>query len=116
MAVIRIKRGTGTTAPSSLKTAELGYAMGTGTQANGGDRLYFGKGDDGSGNATSIVVIGGEYFTGVLAHAAGTLTASAAIITDASNKIDNLKVDNLDLNGNTISSTDTNGNVTLDPN
>jgi len=116
MAVIRIKRGTGTTAPSSLKTAELGYAMGTGTQANGGDRLYFGKGDDGSGNATSIVVIGGEYFTGVLAHAAGTLTASAAIITDASSKIDNLKVDNLDLNGNTISSTDTNGNVTLDPN
>ena len=116
MAVIRIKRGTGTTAPSSLKTAELGYAMGTGTQANGGDRLYFGKGDDGSGNATSIVVIGGEYFTGMLAHAAGTLTASAAIITDASSKIDNLKVDNLDLNGNTISSTDTNGNVTLDPN
>jgi hypothetical protein len=116
MAVIRIKRGTGTTAPSSLKTAELGYAMGTGTQANGGDRLYFGKGDDGSGNATSIVVIGGEYFVNMLDHVAGTLTASSAIITDASNKIDNLKVDNLDLNGNTISSTNTNGNVTLDPN
>jgi len=116
MAVIRIKRGTGTTAPSSLKTAELGYAMGTGTQANGGDRLYFGKGDDGSGNATSIVVIGGEYFVNMLDHVAGTLTASSAIITDASSKIDNLKVDNLDLNGNTISSTNTNGNVTLDPN
>ena len=112
MAVIRIKRGTGTTAPSSLKTAELGYAMGTGTQANGGDRLYFGKGDDGSGNATSIVVIGGEYFVNMLDHVAGTLTASSAIITDASNKIDNLKVDNLDLNGNTISSTSGNINIT----
>jgi len=116
MAVIRIKRGTGTTAPSSLKTAEIGYAMGTGTQANGGDRLYFGKGDDGSGNATSVVVIGGEYFTSMLDHVAGTLTASSAIITDASNKIDVLNVDNVTLNGNTISSTDTNGNLIMDPN
>jgi hypothetical protein len=90
--------------------------MGTGTQANSGDRLFFGKGDDGSGNATSIVVVGGEYFTNMLDHVAGTLTASSAIIVDASSKIDNLKVDNLDLNGNTISSTDTNGNIVLSPN
>jgi len=116
MAVIRIKRGTGTTAPSSLKTAEIGYAMGTGTQANGGDRLYFGKGDDGSGNATSVVVVGGEYFTNMLDHVAGTLTASSAIITDASSKIDVLNVDNLTLNANTISTTNTNGNLVLDPN
>lgn len=116
MAIIRIKRSTGTSAPGSLATAELAYAMGTGTQANGGDRLYFGKGDDGSGNATSIVVIGGEYFTGLLTHTAGTLTADKAIIVDADSKIDNLKVDNLDLNGNTISSTDTNGDIVLDPN
>lgn len=116
MAVIRIKRSTGTSAPGALKTAEIAYAMGTGTQANSGDRLFFGKGDDGSGNATSIVVVGGEYFTNMLDHVAGTLTASSAIIVDASSKIDNLKVDNLDLNGNTISSTDTNGNIVLDPN
>ena len=116
MAVIRIKRGTGTTAPSSLKTAEIGYAMGTGTQANGGDRLYFGKGDDGSGNATSVVVVGGEYFANMLDHVAGTLTASSAIITDASSKIDVLNVDNLTLNANTISTTNTNGNLVLDPN
>ena len=116
MAVIRIKRSTGTSAPGSLKTAEIAYTMGTGTQANAGDRLFFGKGDDGSGNATSIVVVGGEYFTNMLDHVHGTLTASSAIITDTNSKIDNLKVDNLDLNGNTISSTDTNGNVVLDPN
>ena len=116
MAVIRIKRSTGTSVPGSLKTAEIAYAMGTGTQANAGDRLFFGKGDDGSGNATSIVVIGGEYFTNMLDHVAGTLTASSAIIVDADKKIDNLKVDNLDLNGNTISSTDTNGNIVISPN
>ena len=116
MAVIRIKRSTGTSAPGSLKTAEIAYAMGTGTQANGGDRLFFGKGDDGSGNATTIVVVGGEYFTNMLDHVAGTLTASSALIVDASSKLDNLKVDNIDINGNTISSTDTNGNVVLDPN
>ena len=116
MAVIRIKRSTGTSAPGSLKTAEIAYAMGTGTQANAGDRLFFGKGDDGSGNATSIVVVGGEYFTNMLDHVAGTLTASSAIIVDASSKIDNLKVDNIDIDGNTISSTDTNGNIVLSPN
>lgn len=116
MAVIRIKRGTGTTAPSSLKTAEIGYAMGTGTQGNGGDRLYFGKGDDGSGNATSVVVVGGEYFANMLDHVAGTLTASSAIITDASSKIDVLNVDNVTLNGNTISTTNSNGSLVLDPN
>jgi hypothetical protein len=116
MAVIRIKRSTGTSAPGSLKTAEIAYAMGTGTQANAGDRLFFGKGDDGAGNATTVVVIGGEYFTNMLDHVAGTLTASSAIIVGADSKIDNLKVDNIDINGNTISSTDTNGNIVLSPN
>lgn len=117
MAIIRIRRSTGTTAPSSLKTAELAYAMGSpGTQANGGDRLYFGKGDDGSGNATTIEVIGGGYFTGLLDHVHGTLTANSAIIVDGDSKIDQLNVDNITIDGNTISSTDTNGNIVLDPN
>lgn len=116
MAVIRIKRSTGTSAPGSLKTAELAYAMGTGTQADAGDRLFFGKGDDGAGNATSIVVIGGEYFTNMLDHAAGTLTASSAIIVDENSKIDVLNVDNITIDGNTISSTDVDGDIVLDPN
>jgi hypothetical protein len=115
-AIIRIKRSTGTAAPGSLKTGELAYSAGSGTSANFGDRLFFGKGDDGLGNATSIVVIGGEYFANLADHTPGTLTASSAIITDASNKIDVLNVDNITINGNTISSTDTNGNIVLDPN
>jgi hypothetical protein len=114
--IIRIKRSTTASAPGSLKSGELAYSAGVGTQANGGDRLYYGKGDDGSGNATTIEVIGGAYFSNLLDHAHGTLTASSAIIVDADSKIDNLKVDNLDLNGNTISTTNTNGDLVLAPN
>ena len=115
-ATIRIKRSTGVAAPSSLATGEIAYSAGTGTSANLGDRLFFGKGDDGSGVATSIVSIGGEYFANMLDHTPGTLTASSALLVDASSKIDVLNVDNITINGNTISSTDTNGNVILDPN
>ena len=115
-AIIRIKRSTGTSAPGTLKTGELSYSAGVGTSANGGDRLYFGKGDDGNGNATTVEVIGGAYFGNMLDHTAGTLTSSSAIIVDASSKIDNLKVDNIDINGNTISSTDANGNIIISPN
>ena len=103
-AIIRIKRSTGQTAPGSLKTGELAYSAGSGLYNNGGDRLFFGKGDDGSGNSTSVVAIGGEYFANLADHAPGTLTASSAIITDASSKIDVLNVDNITINGNTISS------------
>ena len=115
-AIIRIKRSTGTSAPGSLKTGELAYSAGTGLYNNGGDRLFFGKGDDGNGIATSVVAIGGEYFANLADHSPGTLTSSSAIVTDASNKIDVLNVDNITINGNTISSTDTNGNIILDPN
>ena len=49
-------------------------------------------------------------------HTAGTLTASSAIIVDANSKIDVLNVDNLTLNGNAITSTNTNGDITITPN
>ena len=40
---IRIKRSTGTSAPSSLKFGELGVTLsGGGTQGNSGDRLFVG--------------------------------------------------------------------------
>lgn len=48
--------------------------------------------------------------------APGTLTASKALVVDASKKIDDLLVDNLELNGNTLSSTDANGDINLTPN
>jgi len=115
MSIIKIKRSSGVAAPSALALGEFGYTYGTGTQANGGDRLYLGTSGESGGVANAIDIIGGKYFTSKLDHALGTLTASSAIITDANNKIDILNVDNLTLNLNTISSTNTNGNIIIDP-
>lgn len=112
--IIKIKRSGTSGAPSSLKLGELAYSYFSGS---GGDRLYIGvNGADGSGNANDIIPIGGKYYVDMLDHTAGTLTASSAIIVDADSKIDNLKVDNIDINGNTISSTNENGNIILSPN
>jgi hypothetical protein len=115
MSIIKIKRSSGTTAPATLALGELGYAYGAGTQANSGARLYLGTGGETGGIANAIDVIGGKYFVDLLDHAHGTLTASSAIIVDSNSKIDILNVDNITINGNTISSTDTNGNIILDP-
>jgi hypothetical protein len=114
--IIRIKRSSTAGNPTTLGAGELAYSALTNNDSNGGDRLYIGIGTETAGDAANHIVIGGKYFTDLLDHTRGTLTASSALITDASSKLDNLKVDNLDLNGNTISSTDTNGNITLTPN
>lgn len=103
--VIRIKRSTSASAPGTLKTGELAYSAGTGAYNNGGDRLYYGKGDDGSGNATTVEVVGGAYFANLADHQPGVLTASSAIVVDADRKVGQLLVDNLDIDGNTISAT-----------
>jgi len=114
--IIRIKRSSTAGNPTTLGAGELAYSALTNNDSNGGDRLYIGIGTETAGDAANHIVIGGKYFTDLLDHTRGTLTASSAIITDSSSKINNLKVDNLDLDGNTISSTDTNGNILLTPN
>lgn len=114
--IIRIKRSSVSGNPSTLGAGELAYSNLTDNGSNGGDRLYIGMGTETSGNAANHIVIGGKYFTDMLDHSKGVLTANSALITDSSSKLDNLKVDNLDLNGNTISTTDSNGNLTLSPN
>ena len=96
---ILVKRSTGTTVPSSLEFGELAITVGAGTQADKGDRVFVGD------NNTTVQVIGGKYFTDMLDHVHGTLTADSGIITDANNKIDVLNVDNITLNGNSITTT-----------
>ena len=115
MSIIKIKRSSGHAAPTALALGEFGYTYGTGTQANGGDRLYLGTSGESAGVATAIDIVGGKYFTEMINHAHGTLTASSAIIVDSNSKIDLLNIDNLTLNGNTLSSTNTNGAIILDP-
>lgn len=114
--IIRIKRSSTSGNPSTLGAGELAYSALGDNGSNGGDRLYIGMGTETSGNAVNHVVIGGKYFTDMLDHSKGTLTANSAILVDADSKIDNLLVDNLQLNGNTLSTTNTNGDLFITPN
>ena len=121
---IRIKRSSVNGNPTYLAAGELAYSAQAGTQSNGGDRLYIGIGSEsgtlaaGTANAANHYVVGGKYFTDMLDHVAGTLTASSALIADANSKIDIINVGNIRVTGssNVISSTDTNGNIVLTPN
>lgn len=114
--IVRIKRSEVSGNPATLAQGELAYSALTDNGSNGGDRLYIGMGTETSGNAANHVVIGGKYFTDMMDHNKGTLTPNSAILVDANSKIDNLKVDNIDIDGNTISATNANGNVELAPN
>ena len=110
---IQIKRGAATaeTAPSQLAAGELAVTYGDAAgQANGGDRLYIGN-----AGASANLIIGGKYFMDLIDHVHGTLTASSALIADSSSKLDNLKVDNIDLNGSAITTTNTNGDLDITP-
>ena len=114
--IIKIKKSTGVAAPTTLGTGELGYTYGTGTTGNLGDRLFVGTGTETAGIAANIEVIGGKYFTDKLDHTTGTLTASSAILVDASSKIDQLLIDNLKLDGNAVTSENVDGNISITPN
>jgi len=101
---ILIKRSTGTTAPGTILYGELAVTQsGTGTQANQGDRLFVGD------NNGSAQVVGGRYFTDMMNHVHGVLTANSVAIVDSNSKIDNWLVDDIQLNANVIttSTTDT---------
>ena len=97
--VIQIKRSTNNTVPNSnisggsLIAGELGYSYsagdGSGDEAGQG-KLYIGHADGLGGTRTSVI-IGGSYFTKMLDHANGTLTASSAILTDNNSHVDALK-------------------------
>jgi hypothetical protein len=116
MSTIKLKRSASTGSPANLGQGEVAYSYLSGTQSNGGDRLYIGTGTETSGNAANLDVVGGKYFTNMMDHVTGTLTASSALLVDSNKKINELFVDNLKIDGNTITSEDTNGNITLDPN
>lgn len=114
--IVRVKRSEVSGNPSTLGQGELAYSALPDNGVNGGDRLYVGMGTETAGNAVNHVVVGGKFFTDMLDHTAGVLTASSALIVNASSKLDNLKVDNIDIDGNTITSTNTNGDVNITPN
>lgn len=85
--VIKIKRTTGATAPSSLNAGELAFSGGSGTQSNMGQRLFIGD----PANSNAVTVIGGNYFSNLLDHAHGTTTASSGLIVDANKSTSELR-------------------------
>ena len=85
--IIKIKRTTGTTAPSSLNAGELAFSGGSGTQGNMGQRLFIGD----PANSNAVTVIGGNYFSNLMDHAHGTTTASSGLIVDANKSTSELR-------------------------
>jgi len=115
--VIKIKRTNTGSLPSSLTQGEFAYIYDTSDVSQGagnlGKRLFLGNPNS---DVDTPIKIGGEYYTNLMDHTLGTLTANAALLVDGDKKLDNLKIDNIDINGNTISSLDTNGDINLTPN
>ena len=70
-----------------LADGELAYTHGTGTAGNNGDRLFIGDG-------STVNVIGGQFFSDMLDHTQGTLTASSAITVDSNKAVDDFIVGN----------------------
>lgn len=108
---IKIKRSEVAGNPGILGAGELAYSGLTDNGVNGGDRLYVGMGTETAGNAVNHVVIGGKYFTDMLDHTKGQLTANSALLADANKKLDQLLVDDIDINGNAIGATNLNGDI-----
>jgi hypothetical protein len=120
--IIRIKRSSGTNKPSSLQWGELGYVTGIGSY--GGlnqykDRIFIG--DDG----TNVNPVGGYYYTSMMEHQPGAIDGvtntrnsdgGIVAVLDNERKVDQWNVDNLRLDLNTLSSTNTDGDIILDPN
>jgi len=126
---LKIKRSSTspTAVPTNLRNGEPAYSYGLGSypdkvtagggsSVNAGGKLYIGQGtEDVNGHAANRDIVGGKYFTDMMDHQHGTLTANSALIIDQDSKIDIFNVDNLRFDANTISSTNANGDIILDP-
>src|SRR6056300_1298394 len=112
--IIKIKRTTGATAPSGLNQGELAYVYDTSATNNGvggnGYRLFIG---DPTSTSNSAIEIGGEYFTNLLDHSHGVVTANSGVIVDSSKKVDEWNVDDITIDGNTITNNSLVNNLTF---
>src|SRR5210317_398688 len=101
--IIKIKRTTGANAPSGLNQGELAYVYDTSATDSGaggnGIRLFIG---DPTSSSNSAIEIGGRYYTQLLDHTPGTLTASSGLVVDSNKAIDELLIGNNATTGGTI--------------
>ena len=93
--IIKIKTSSGLGTPATAKIGELSYSYATGAYNTLGDKLFIGVGPvDGNGDASAQEVIGGKYFTNLLDHQPGVLTASSGLIVDANKAVDEIIIGN----------------------
>ena len=119
--IIRIKRSSGTSKPASLNWGEMAYVTGIGQYGGVNqykDRVFLG--DDG----TNVHPVAGHYYTSMMEHTPGAVNGvtntrnsdgGIVAILDSNRKIDLWNVDNLTLDANTLSSTNTNGDIIFNP-
>ena len=100
---IKIKRSNSTSAPGSLGAGELAYSSNS-------NKLFIGH-----PSSSAVTAIGGALYVEMLDHAAGTLTASSAVLVDANSKIDQLKSGNMVVTGSTNTISTSSGNLTIAP-
>ena len=115
---LQIKRTQTANLPGAgIESGEMVYVYDTGGGSSGygnhGQRLYIGGY---AGTSATPIVVGGKYFTDMLDHVKGTLTAGSAIVTDSNNKINQLYVSDLQLYSNKLVSTTTNTDIEISPN
>jgi len=120
--IIRIKRSSGTAKPASLNWGEMAYVTGIGQYGGTNqykDRVFLG--DDG----TNCHPIAGHYYTSMMEHTPGALAGvtnsrnsdgGIVAVLDSNRKIDLWNVDNLTLDANTLSSSNTDGDIIFNPN
>ena len=101
--IIKIKRTTGSSAPSGLEQGELAYVYDTSAASTGaggnGLRLFIG---DHTSTSNAAIEIGGQYYKLLLDHTHGALTASSAVIVDSNKAIDELFIGNSATTGGAI--------------
>ena len=120
--IIRIKRSSGTAKPASLNWGEMAYVTGIGQYGGTNqykDRIFLG--DDGS----NVNPVAGHYYTSMMEHTPGAVNGvtntrnsdgGIVAILDSNRKVDLWNVDNLTLDANTISSSNTDGDIIFNPN
>jgi len=72
--IIRVKRSTGNSAPSTINYGELAVTIANGTQGDLGSRLFVG---DNTNPDPDPIVIGGKYFTDMMSNTPGTVAGGA---------------------------------------
>ena len=104
---IKIKRSSTTAVPATLAQGELAYSSEASSR-----KLFIGQ--PGTGD---VIPIGGAYYVDILTPTTvGTPEQGKAIIPTTGGKLNLLDVDNLRLDGNSLTSTNTNGDISITPN